>query len=427
MSYWFFLSYTRSDNVGAYVGKFFEELAKEVRRIAGERVAVKPREIGFLDERGIEVGDTWDDRLIDALQSCRTFVGLYSKGYFRSRVSGKEFEVFRRRVDEYHRSHPALRKPPPVIFPVLWGSEADLPRQLPAVLGKVQYKHADFGASYAALGLYTLMNKQQHSGDYFDLKVALARRIVEVGEQFMDLSPLAGRPSLDSVNNAFEAMAAPSGRAVGGQADGGPRVAKFVFFAGARQDYTVVGRDSESYGLRLSQQWRPFLPNDKRSVGTFSDEAAMKENLECDFIDVDEGLLQKIGEAERQNQIVLIIVDPWSVRLGKLKTPMGQYDERQFLNCGLLIPWNPADAPETAQLHEELKGVLRRTFRINRNYRNDAIRSPEKFQEELSTAINSVRKQIMNEAADVRQVASTDSKSLPTISTAAPGVGGSAG
>jgi hypothetical protein len=91
----------------------------------------------------------------------------------------------------------------------------------------------------------------------------------------------------------------------------------------------------------------------------------------------------------------------------------------------LLVPWNPADeGPHEALLREELKGALPRTFRINKSYRNDAIRSPEMFVEELSAAINNVRKQIMNVAEEVRPVAGAEDKPLPTISTAAPSPAG---
>lgn len=92
--YWFFLSYARNDANGyAYLKQFFEDLAREIRRMVPLDANTKYTEIGFIDQSDIETGDQWPQTLTEALQTSKTLVCLYSRGYFNSEFCGRELAL----------------------------------------------------------------------------------------------------------------------------------------------------------------------------------------------------------------------------------------------------------------------------------------------------------------------------------------------
>ena len=167
--YWFFLSYSRVDN-DAYLRQFFEDLAQEVRGNAGLKLNLD--EIGFFDQRGIQVGDTWDAKLADAIQTSRVMICTYTNGYFKSEWCGKEFQIFRSRIDEYMKSLGQEILPPPLIIPVLWHPPNLFRKSIPTPLAdlNIQYTHAELGESYAREGLRQLvrMKDSKYKDEYGD-------------------------------------------------------------------------------------------------------------------------------------------------------------------------------------------------------------------------------------------------------------------
>jgi hypothetical protein len=157
--YWFFLSYARNDAQGdPWLREFYERLARDVSRAAGLSSGLKPEDIGFIDDKGIESGTQWTQELAEALQSSRVFVCLFSRSYFNSEWCGKEFQVFRDRVQAYVDAHPGL-KWPPLILPVLWDRPDKLPKPFPKIVEdlRLQYVEAAFGQMYAQEGLYYII------------------------------------------------------------------------------------------------------------------------------------------------------------------------------------------------------------------------------------------------------------------------------
>src|ERR1044072_2738493 len=97
MSYDFFFSYTRG-NYGEYLQRFFNDLSQELREQRGHG---KEKVVGFFDQHDIELGEEWEKTIAKALQESKVMVCIYSPGYFKSPYCGKEWEVFRRRREEY--------------------------------------------------------------------------------------------------------------------------------------------------------------------------------------------------------------------------------------------------------------------------------------------------------------------------------------
>src|SRR5512132_1470655 len=99
MPYEFFFSYTRGNN-DAYLRQFFKDLSEEVRIRKG-LPKDKDTPVGFFDQQEIELGATWDQTIIDALQESKVMVSIYSPGYFQSQYCGKEWDVFMQRCRLY--------------------------------------------------------------------------------------------------------------------------------------------------------------------------------------------------------------------------------------------------------------------------------------------------------------------------------------
>jgi FxsC-like protein len=95
------------------------------------------------------------------------------------------------------------------------------------------------------------------------------------------------------------------------------------------------------------------------------------------------GLVDPIRQAEAANEVVLIVVDPWTVRIKSYRDPLQAYDEQNFINCELLVPWNGADAEtaaSVADLRYSLRQSFQRTYVLNRSHLQDNITSREEFE-----------------------------------------------
>src|SRR5215470_171408 len=137
MSYLFFLSYAREDNKSdGLVRKFYEDLSKD---IAG-KIAASPNDVGFCDGAEIEPGAVWDQKIASALQQSSVFIAIYSPYYFQKIFCGKEWAVFKSRVDAYAKSLPQGAEFPGLMFPVLWQKEDYVKSIIPTVIGNIQYK-----------------------------------------------------------------------------------------------------------------------------------------------------------------------------------------------------------------------------------------------------------------------------------------------
>lgn len=70
--------------------------------------------MGFFDQRDLELGEDWDAAIVDALQTCKTFIAMASPACFRSEYCGKEWRLFSDRLT-------ALGAPrPPLLKPLIW-------------------------------------------------------------------------------------------------------------------------------------------------------------------------------------------------------------------------------------------------------------------------------------------------------------------
>lgn len=398
--YWFFFSYARLDR-DPYLKKFYNELADTVRlKVGGNR-----DEVGFFDAEDIEPGQEWPATLAGALQVARVFVPVYTPSYFASEFCGKEWQVFEDR-------RKAAGDRPPVILPVLWTPEDKLPSNLPEAVSDLQYSHEQFGGMYAKEGLWQLMRLSKYRDIRHEIIGGIAERIIEIGRKHA-LPALPALPSIKQVPSAFQPRpGAPASAAAPNPGNVGPRYVQFIFVAGRRNEFELqkLRQRLEYYGGEGGPDWQPYLPDLAEEIAILAMGVAASEKLRYEAVPLDESLIQRLDAAERDNKVVAIIVDTWTLRLEQYHKFMREYDRRSYQNCVVLIPWNYDE--ETKLTEEKLKSAVQLTF-VNRflardpNSFIDTIRSPEELKTHLGRALNAARMRIFT-IAEVKKRAESE-------------------
>ncbi len=393
--YWFFLSYARRDAVGnSYVNRFHKMLAERIGQLAALPTGISDDEIGYVDTK-IEPGENWPDELAAALRMSKAFVCLYSPAYFNSDYCGKELQAFRSRLNAVTSSS-ASRATPPLIFPVLWDRADRLPKVLPQALRDIQYTYGLADELYNSEGLCQLMSLSRHHDKRLEFFNRMAETIVQRIREH-PLPPAEVLPPLHDIASAFGVPTESDWRSdlVGHRASIGPRTVRFVFVA-ANEAEIREWRDSvEAYGSEGGRDWRPYH---SKAVGVLSQTLSAQEDLFYEYLPVDDKLLDRLREAEENKNIVVIVVDPWTIQLRSYRKSMLEYDKSAFVNTEILILWDAEDH-ETTQALEKLRSDIKQTFCrhfiMNTANIRDSIGSLNELEREVTEAISRARSRII--------------------------------
>ena len=403
MSHWFFLSYAR-DNLDDYLKRFYRDLNSMILSLTlpGEGGD------GFFDMGAVELGKQWSGVLTEALQDCRAFVSLYSPAYFTKEYCGKEWQLFSARQTAYSAGLPPQASRPSLLMPVLWMPEDKLPRPLPDAVAAVQYKHSDFGEVYAREGLRQLMALRRYGDHYRMFLSRFADKLIRAAREHV-LPPQPQLPSLNEIESAFHRRGVPAARLAEDAGNVGPRFVQFVFVAGRRDELGTVRKELDPYGAEGGYDWHPYLPEITDEVGIMAQEVASDEKLHYGFVQLDDNIIKRIEEAERQNKIVAIVVDTWTLCLQQYSALMREYDGRNFLNCVVLVSWNDRD-PEMEIKRASLMNTMRATF-LRHAIKRDPncfleISSHDELKKELPAALNKARARIAEKAEVVKKAES---------------------
>ena len=79
------------------------------------------------------------------------------------------------------------------------------------------------------------------------------------------------------------------------------------------------------------------------------------------YLKFNDDLLKRIEDAEYNQEIVVLIVDPWTVQLPRYSSRLKEFDKINFRYCTVLVPMNADDAENQTQ-REDLLRKLRETF-----------------------------------------------------------------
>jgi FxsC-like protein len=427
MSYIFFFSYKRVVD-GPYLQTFFDDLSEE---LSGQLQLDVDEEIGFLDQKGIELGDAWEPTIAQALQGSKVLVCAYSPRYFESEYCGKEWQVFQMRR-ELHRQKQLAGDPeaqlPPVIVPVLWQPCTPVP-----AVTSIQYLYGDPQSFENKKGVRSLVKRKTvNQATYTDYIELLAEKIKEAAGY--QLPQLANLPALNKVPSAFvtqtpavvPAAAQPQTPATSTASTSSTKHVRFIFVAG---DPAKFGgqRQADAYGERGSY-WKPFHPNVSDRIGRLLQHFVSSEEMDfdSDIVEFGQDLIPVVKQAFDERKIVVLLVDGWTVSWD----PASQAILRQFdkssvdlYNSTVLVPWNDSDL-EIQNRRDEILDNVRNVFDFRANlWRNpvfyrDGINSLPDLLTAVQNALDSIRSELHKRAPKSNPV--PDGISKPVVSNQPP-------
>ncbi|MFC6082732.1 TIR-like protein FxsC [Sphaerisporangium aureirubrum] len=363
---YFFLSYARTPrsdqrrdpNDG--VKRFYKDLCHEILQRTSLPHGVPP---GFMDI-DLRTGVEWDRRLAKELATCKVFVPLYSRRYFRSVQCGKEWAAF----DLRRRQHTeGKRSDPEVIIPAYW---VPVPLyELPEMTRSIQFAHADLGPHYLDRGLYSLMQIGQSRDHYRRSVQGLATRIIEVAER---VNLPAGEPcDYESIRSAFT---------------GDPERRFQITVVAATSTTLPNGRDKQYYG-KMAADWNPYHPHGVRPIAQVAADIVREMGFEPEIgslHDQREDLLSRRAPSSPG----LILLDPWAVADPRFEGLLRELDRADNPWIGLLIPWSRIDtqiADHAAHLREHLNAVLSAKIAQGRPATRNAVQGIASIEEFMAT------------------------------------------
>jgi len=198
----------------------------------------------------------------------------------------------------------------------------------------------------------------------------------------------------------------------------GPGYVEFVIVAGRASELGAIRAMVDSYGDEC-WHWRPYHPDSDKRVGPLIQSIASSEDFDSGLFQLAPDWTSRLDQAEKENSIIVIVVDPWTVRLAQYNSFMGEYDKRSYLNCAVLIPWNKRDN-ETAQNRDKLMTALQATFKSKmivkdpKSFKEEIV-SPEHLDAELRDVLMEIRRRILETGKVVRKAESEHIIVLPQI------------
>jgi FxsC-like protein len=407
-----FFSYARKDK-SVYLDDFFEKLRDEVM----QKIPIElPHDACFRDSDNVEIGDRWTPEMVNALNTTSVLVCIYSPSYFLSEYCGKEVRVFQSRIDEYKKTKHDI---PNVILPVLWEKPSTF--SIPTCLRDIQYTHKSIHNDYLVQGLKTLSKIKEYTDAYLIFIEQLAMKIQEITTtidlpeaKIGDIASLTSAFSIDKAIHHSAATMLPS--------TPNPKQTRIVFATGIKNELDTVRNKTESYGEQ-SEYWKPFYPETDEEIGIISQQVVSEKKFHYLPIQFSENLPEIFREAEDNNCVAILIVDPWSMKLEKYKKPISKFNELQFDNSAVVVIWNLMD-DETDNEKDYLFDTylfpsLSRCFRHNIPGISESVTNINELKKALSAAIDDARAMIMKRAKPF-QIIKTESISMPLLSV--PGV-----
>jgi FxsC-like protein len=396
----FFLSRAAGDD-DSYALRFFRDLSAVIREVAD--VA---GDVGYVEAPDAGGRAPWSIAARDALTSCRTFVALCSPRYFLSERNGRQWWIFADRIRRYEQ---ATGQRPPALIPVHWSSagEADHP-------GGGDGPASDL-ADEPIRQLIRLRSRRPRYEAYL---TELAGQIVACSEAHR-LPVSEPDFDLDRVPNAFDlsgADALAGAPDVPAFAEAPTQRVHFVVAAGSRSEMDEVRNDLRFYGER-GRDWAAYHPALAGPLVAHARALAGERLFGSDVSDLNQ-LGQRVDQARRNNEIVVLLVDSWVTRLADYQRMLAEFDGRAESGVAVLAPASSTDA-ETVRHRGELRAQLGRTFPHNLNRGDQLVRieidSPESFEIDLVTALEEAQNRIFSHGRVFRRPAGDEPPDRPIL------------
>lgn len=368
-----FISYAGEDT-DKYLLRFVDELT----------VALKGRTLTvFFDEDAIHRGDLWKEELMEGLDTAKVVIPLLSPQFFASPWCARELAYF-------HSRNP----PPALIKPILW---IPLTSPAPEPLGETQSRSGDKTSVLNRDGLLEVrQNYGRYKSIYLDFKKVLVNEIIGDICRY-SLPAMAKRPKLDELRPYFVPNKTPFAAA--------PQV-RFIYAAASPGEFGDA-RTREPYLLAGGPDWKPFFPDDRIPIHDLlelivhKDEELRLSSAELPFNDT---LSASIEEAWARREVVVLIVDGWSVQWSdQYRRALKALDSglTDFHWC-VLIPRNEKDpdfVANRAAIDAALADVFSGHVRLgNPVFFRDNIKSSSDLRAAVKEAVIRLRAQIRERA-----------------------------
>jgi FxsC-like protein len=195
----------------------------------------------------------------------------------------------------------------------------------------------------------------------------------------------------------------------------GRKRVRFIYVAAHPSRFSGL-RSTDAYLDNGAGDWRPFYPADPRPVDPLVAQVATRDDLLFSYEErpFDDKLLQVIGEALERRQIVVIVVDPWTVYWDSLQPQpiyapiLRDLDQRIGYHWSVLVPDTD---PECSARREDIYAVVRSTFDLHANvlrnptFYRDGISSAAELQTVVAEMLTRLKEEINKRADVVRPVA----------------------
>lgn len=377
MGHSFFLSYAREDREGdpyEVVDRFYRDLVRAI----GSRKALPAEQIGFRDTTNVQTGDRWPGAVEEALRTCRAFVPVLSARYLSRPYCGKEWTAFRQRLPGDRAS---------LIQPVLL-----IPRDYvsgPSEVTDVADSDDSLPELYRNQGLEVLLRHRETQA-YEQFITAFTTRLLQVIDDY-PLAPADALPPLGEIPSAFHAGTGPALDLPQSGAEEGPRFAKVMLVAARPEELEDVRAAVDAYGAQGGLVWRPWHPDVQEHVSRMVGEVALQEGFLPSWVEAGDDVDAQIKEAFDLGNVVVIVVDPWSLRLESYSTCMRKVDASGYMNSIIAVVWNEHDA-ETSTAASQLLDGMRVAFANKYAFGDrtsflERVTSPDDLRQRLSVAL----------------------------------------
>jgi FxsC-like protein len=379
MPYKVFISYS-SDNSDEFLKRFVRDLARTLGKNTKEMQMV------FFDQEGIGGGEQWAPKIIEALQTSDVLMPLLSDEYYKSDYCQKELIFFRRRCEALFGEGARL---PAVIIPIIWTPF----KQAPPAIAEFQYTHGDKEAPHNTRGVRAEVQTGPGRPRHKEFLVSLANAIHAARPP--EIPRLANPPGLADITVA-RPIPATSVRV-------GPKHVRFVYVA-AHPDVIGTARDTQPYVEVGGPDWRPYFPTERQELHQMLQNFVSRAelNLSSDELKFTENLAADIASCLAQRQIVVLIVDGWSLHsIERYRKVLQPLDGLLDYHWGVLVP-NENDPKIIENMGPQIAEALRVTFgrhaRMLPTFYRANLGSPEEFTKALRELLINIREEIRKQA-----------------------------
>ncbi|GAA0989054.1 hypothetical protein GCM10009555_072150 [Acrocarpospora macrocephala] len=338
---YFFLSYAHTPThvphrrANKWVAKLFSDLCEHILQLTN---LTDPAQAGFMDI-GLRSGHLWQERLAEALATCRVFVPLYSPRYFESLNCGREWTAFARRLSNHVGPD---GQAPEAIIPALWTPMA--PESLPLAAKEIQFSYEQLGARYREEGFYGLAKLAARRTQYQIATWELANRIVFAAQNTW-IRP-SDRLDFESLPSAF----------LDHQAE---RLLRLTIVA---PDLARLPPERTAYYYgRACEEWNPYRSEDNaRSLCSYAVDIAAAHGFRARIGSLADHL-PDLRESEKADHPSVMIIDPWAVTHAGFLTALSDFDKLRRGWVSVLVPWN-LDDEQTREREPELRQALEKVL-----------------------------------------------------------------